>query len=388
MKKSLSLLSLFVVLSCGEEQSKPLEAILADGTLEELQAEKIVYRNKIQQLEDNLALINATIETKDPNKNLPLVTSVAVEAATFKHYVTFQGTLKSHKNLMLFPEVPGILKRIYVKDGSKVKKGALLAVISDGGMSNQLEQLQLQLALAKTTFERQQRLWDQKIGAEIQYLEAKTRYESLGKNVAQMKAQFAKTKIYAPFSGIIDEVIADLGSNVSPGRDPIIRLINLDEMYVASEIPEIHIVNVAKEKEATVRIPVLGRTLNARIGQVGNFINPNNRSFRVEVPLENTQGKLKPNMTAEVNVNDYTREDALMVASKVILENAEGLFYVFKLEATEDSTIFKVVKTYVKLGKSANNSVEITEGLKDGDYLVEQGIRLIKDQQLVRVIQS
>ena len=389
MKKTLSLLSLLVVLSCGEQQSKDLTTVLSEGSLEELQQEKNSYHNNIQKLEEDLALINAAINEKDTNKNIALVTSAAITAITFKHYVTFQGTLKSHKNLALFPEVPGILKKVYVKEGQKVKKGALLAVISDGGMNNQLEQLKLQTAFAKTTFERQQRLWDQKIGAEIQFLEAKTKYLSLEKSVEQMKAQLAKTKIYAPFSGIIDEVIVEVGSNVNPGRDAIIRIINLDKMYVASEIPEIHIVNMHKKKEALVKIPVLGITQEAEIGMVGNFINPNNRSFRVEVPLDNTDGKLKPNMTVEVNVNDYTKPEAIMVSSKNILENAEGRFFVFKLEPEDSSkSTYKAVKTFVKLGKSTNNTVEIIEGLLDGDRIVEQGIRLIRDQQLVRVTQS
>ena len=189
MKKMFSLLILvFVLHSCADSKSESIETILSSGTLETLQEEKIVYRNKIEQLEQDLALIDAAINEKDPNKNFLLVTSTDMQTTVFNHYVTFQGTIKSHKNLVLYPEVPGLLRKVYVKEGQQVKKGALLAVVSDGGLNNQLEQLKLQTALAKTTFERQERLWNQKIGSEIQFLEAKTRFKSLQKSIEQMQA--------------------------------------------------------------------------------------------------------------------------------------------------------------------------------------------------------
>jgi len=202
-----------------------------------------------------------------------------------------------------------------------------------------------------------------------------------------MKDQVAKTKIVAPFSGIIDHIIADTGSNLAPGSTPIIRIINLDQMKATAEIPETHLPNIEKNSAVEISIPIFGTQFQEKISSVGNFINPNNRSFRIEISLDNTKGALKPNMSVEIKINDYSNSEAILVPIKDILENQKGESYVYKLQA-EDQTqnTFKAIKTFVKLGKTSNNKVEILEGLQAGDRIVEDGIRLIKDQQLVKNI--
>jgi RND family efflux transporter MFP subunit len=263
----------------------------------------------------------------------------------------------------------------------------LIAELSDGGLKDQLDQMKLQLKLARTTYERQKRLWDKKIGSEIQFLQTKTQYLSLKKGVSQMNDQVAKTKIVAPFSGIIDHIIADTGSNLIPGSTPIIRIINLDQMKAIAEIPEIHLPNIKKDSAVEVSIPVLGTQIKEKISAVGNFINPNNRSFRIEISLNNKKGALKPNMSVEIKINDYSNSEAILVPVKDILENQKGESYVYKLQVEDQvQNTFKAIKTFVKLGKSSNNMVEILEGLEAGDRIIEDGIRLIKDQQLVKNI--
>jgi len=305
----------------------------------------------------------------------------------YQHSVSFQGSIETDKNILIYPEIPGLLKKIHVTEGQKVTQGTLLAEISDGGLRDQLEQLKLQLKLAKTTFERQERLWEQKIGSEIQFLQAQTNYLSIEKSVSQMNDQVAKTKIIAPFDGVIDHIVADQGSNLAPGMTPIIRIINLSQMKVAAEIPEIHLPNIHTNTSAVVSIPVLGTQYEETVSVVGNFINPNNRSFRVEISLDNKDGMLKPNMTAAIEVNDYSNPKAVLVSIKNILENQKGASYVYKL-VEEDTTqnTYRVEKIFVELGKSSNNQVEILSGLQAGDRIVEDGIRLVKDQQLVKNI--
>ena len=264
-----------------------------------------------------------------------------------------------------------------------------MAVISDSGLVDQLQQLEIQLNLAKTTYERQNRLWEQKIGSEMQFLQAKTQYLSLEKSIAQMKDQVAKTTITAPFDGIVDHLLADVGSSLAPGMTPVVRVINLDEMKVSAQVPEIHLNNIKKAAKVAVNIPVLNKTLPAEINAVGNFINPNNRSFRVEIGLENSTGDLKPNMTVLLNINDYKSEAAILVPSKNILEDQAGAIYVYTLETVPGQEgMYNAIKTFVKTGKSSDNKTEILEGLSAGDQLVEDGIRLVKDQQLVKIIQS
>lgn len=387
MKKFIALLSLILFIQCGSSDKKNVSEIIANGTLEEIQLQKTTHVKTINQLEKELEQLNEVLQTKDQAQKLVLVGSVALKEESFKHFVSFQGSVETDKNILIYPEIPGLLQNVHVSEGQKVKRGTLLAEISDSGLKDQLQQLELQLKLAKTTFERQERLWEQKIGSEIQFLQAKTNYLSIEKSVAQMKDQVAKTKITAPFDGIVDHVVADQGSNLAPGMTPIIRIINLDQMKVSAEIPEIHLPNIHKNTSASVYVPVLGAQFEETVSVVGNFINPSNRSFRVEISVNNKEGVLKPNMTAKVKVNDYSNPKAVLVSIKNILENQKGESYVYKLVVADASqNTFKVEKTFVKLGKSSNNKVEIIEGLQAGDRIVEDGIRLVRDQQIVKNI--
>ncbi len=387
MKKLITLLILLIFIQCGSPIKKSITEIVSEGSLEEIQLLKTTHVKTINQLKKELNQLNEALLLKDQTQRYVLVESIELEKEIFNHFVSFQGSIETDKNVVIYPEIPGLLKKIHVKEGQQVTEGTLLAEISDGGLIDQLDQLKLQLKLAKTTYNRQKRLWNQKIGSEIQFLQAKTNYLSLQKSVSQMNDQVTKTKITAPFDGIIDHIIADSGSNLSPGMTPILRVVNLDQMKVAAEIPEMHLPNIQKNTSAIVSVPVLGIQFNEVVANVGNFINPNNRSFRVEISINNENGALKPNMTAEIKVNDYKNSEAILVPIKDVLENQNGESYVYLLEVSDEANdIYKVVKTFVKLGKISDNKIEIIEGLDAGDKIVEEGIRLIKDQQLVKNI--
>ena len=387
MKKLTTLLTLLIFIQCGSPIKKSITEIISEGSLEEIQLLKTTHVKTINQLKKELNQLNEALLLKDQTQRYVLVESIELEKEIFNHFVSFQGSIETDKNVVIYPEIPGLLKKIHVKEGQQVTEGTLLAEISDGGLIDQLDQLKLQLKLAKTTYNRQKRLWNQKIGSEIQFLQAKTNYLSLQKSVSQMNDQVTKTKITAPFDGIIDHIIADSGSNLSPGMTPILRVVNLDQMKVAAEIPEMHLPNIQKNTSAIVSVPVLGIQFNEVVANVGNFINPNNRSFRVEISINNENGALKPNMTAEIKVNDYKNPEAILVPIKDVLENQNGESYVYLLEVSDEANdIYKVVKTFVKLGKTSDNKIEIIEGLEVGDKIVEEGIRLIKDQQLVKNI--
>ena len=387
MKKLTTLLTLLIFIQCGSPIKKSITEIISEGSLEEIQLLKTTHVKTINQLKKELNQLNEALLLKDQTQRYVLVESIELEKEIFNHFVSFQGSIETDKNVVIYPEIPGLLKKIHVKEGQQVTEGTLLAEISDGGLIDQLDQLKLQLKLAKTTYNRQKRLWNQKIGSEIQFLQAKTTYLSLQKSVSQMNDQVTKTKITAPFDGIIDHIIADSGSNLSPGMTPILRVVNLDQMKVAAEIPEMHLPNIQKNTSAIVSVPVLGIQFNEVVANVGNFINPNNRSFRVEISINNENGALKPNMTVEIKVNDYKNPEAILVPIKDVLENQNGESYVYLLEVSDEANdIYKVVKTFVKLGKTSDNKIEIIEGLEVGDKIVEEGIRLIKDQQLVKNI--
>lgn len=389
MKNSILLLCILLFIQCGSSDKQTTAEIIASNDLAAIQKKKAEVVKNMNTLKQELESLNEVIGQLDNEQKFLLVTSIETKVAPYEHFVSFQGTLETDKNIVMYPEIPGLLKSIKVVEGQRVKKGDVLAIISDSGLVDQLQQLEIQLTLAKTTYERQNRLWEQKIGSEMQFLQAKTQYLSLEKSIAQMKDQVAKTTITAPFDGIVDHILADVGSSLAPGVTPVVRVINLDEMKVSAQIPEIHLNNIKKAAKVAVNIPVLNKTLPAEINAVGNFINPNNRSFRVEIGLENNIGDLKPNMTVMLNINDYKNEAAILVPSKNILEDQAGAKYVYTLErATGQEGMYKAIKTFVKTGKNSDNKTEILEGLSAGDQIVEDGIRLVKDQQLVKIIQS
>lgn len=389
MKKYLFLFSLLLLTQCGGEAPVNIDELITNGSLAAIQNLKTQKQKELNSLKQDIDKLDTAIRNQNSEKKLLLGTDMLITPQEFKHYVSFQGTIDTDQNLVIYPELPGLLKAIYVTEGQRVDKGTLLVRLSDGGMQDQLEQLRLQLELAKTTYERQEKLWAQKIGSEIQYLQSKTAFKALQKSVSQMEDQVAKTRIRAPFDGIVDHIMADKGANLAPGTTPILRFVNLDKMQVAGEIPEKHLPNIRKNSQAKINVPVLGKQWVSKVSLVGNYINPNNRSFRVEIDLDNKEGNLKPNMTAQVLLNDYTNPEALLVPLKNILKNQDGRSYVFVLKpvAGEKDT-YKAVKTFIETGAEANNKLEIIKGLMAGDRILQEGVRLAKDQQLIKIINS
>ena len=389
MKKYLFLFSLLLLTQCGGEAPVNIDELIANGSLAAIQNLKTQKQKELNSLKKDIDKLDTAIRNQNSEKKLLLGTDMLITPQEFKHYVSFQGTIDTDQNLVIYPELPGLLKAIYVTEGQRVDKGTLLVRLSDGGMQDQLEQLRLQLELAKTTYERQEKLWAQKIGSEIQYLQSKTAFKALQKSVSQMEDQVAKTRIRAPFDGIVDHIMADKGANLAPGATPILRFVNLDKMQVAGEIPEKHLPNIRKNSQAKINVPVLGKQWVSKVSLVGNYINPNNRSFRVEIDLDNKEGNLKPNMTAQVLLNDYTNPEALLVPLKNILKNQDGRSYVFVLKPVAGAKdTYKAVKTFIETGAEANNKLEIIKGLMAGDRILQEGVRLAKDQQLIKIINS
>lgn len=389
MKKYLFLFSLLLLTQCGGEAPVNIDELITNGSLAAIQNLKTQKQKELNSLKQDIDKLDTAIRNQNSEKKLLLGTDMLITQQEFKHYVSFQGTIDTDQNLVIYPELPGLLKAIYVTEGQRVDKGTLLVRLSDGGMQDQLEQLRLQLELAKTTYERQEKLWAQKIGSEIQYLQSKTAFKALQKSVSQMEDQVAKTRIRAPFDGIVDHIMADKGANLAPGATPILRFVNLDKMQVAGEIPEKHLPNIRKNSQAKINVPVLGKQWVSKVSLVGNYINPNNRSFRVEIDLDNKEGNLKPNMTAQVLLNDYTNPEALLVPLKNILKNQDGRNYVFVLKpVVGEKDTYKAVKTFIETGAEANNKLEIIKGLMAGDRILQEGVRLAKDQQLIKIINS
>ncbi|NNK76923.1 MAG: efflux RND transporter periplasmic adaptor subunit [Maribacter sp.] len=388
MKKIIyTIMAALFFLACGTDQKQSIEDLVAQGNLEDIRAKKNEIAEQQKALESMMKHLDSVIALLDSNERLPLVTTITVKAENFMHYLELQGTVQTKQNVLVYPEKAGTLQRVYVSQGQRVTKGQILAKIDDGGVGSQLEQLKTQAELAKTTFERQKRLWEQKIGSEIQFLQAQTNYVAAENAVKQIKSQLGKSTIKAPFSGIIDDVIKDQGTVVAPGSgSEVFRIVNLSDMYIEVDVPETYLGQVTKGKEAIVYFPVLGDSVTTKIRETGHFINPSNRSFSAEIPVPNMKGNIKPNLTAKVSLNDYNNANAILIPQSIISENAVGEQYAYVTSEPDENNEAIVTRSIISTGKANQGFVEILSGISAGQHLIKEGARSVKDGQKVKIL--
>jgi membrane fusion protein (multidrug efflux system) len=366
------LIAATLVVSCGDkDNNQTVDQLIAAKNNKELQARKAA-------IQADLAKIDAALATLNVRKEEALVSVLTLKDTLFNHYLDIQGSVNTKENILIQPEMPGTLVVLNAKAGQHVSKGQLLARVDDGGSSQQVASLETQYQLAKTTFERQKNLWSQKIGSEIQYLQAQTQMLSLQRSVAQAKAMLSKTEIRAPFSGTIDEVFVERGQVVSAGPQGLMRIVNLNNMYVSTSIPESYIGKLKVGTQVDVFLTSLNKNYKGKVRQVGNFINPNNRSFGIEVSIPNPENLLRPNQVAKLKVIDYTAKNAIVVPTNVIQEDGQGNKFVFVAINSNGKTA-TAKKIIVTTGKSSDNVTEILTGLSSNDIIVTEGVNTISE---------
>ena len=386
MKKFYISILTLIIISCNSSGSSNITSLIENGDLEELKKRKKEYVDTMNTMQVELNEINDGIAFLDENEKLTLVSNYEIKEKVFNSYMEAQANLKTRKNILILPEFQGTLEQIFVYEGQYVQKGKLLAEINDSGLKEQLEQITIQANFAKENFERTERLWNNNIGSEIQFLKSKTDFESSQKMVEQMKDRLAKTKIYAPFDGEVDEIISNQGSNLIPGVSQILRLVNLDKIYAEASVSEKYISFIEEGTEAIVQVPLLGKEIKSQIIQTGNFINPSNRTFRVEVPVENIDNKIKQNLDAKIKINIYSKKDAVVIPLRIVREDASGRNFVYVMNQDIKEGVYVTTKTFISLGNKNNTDVEVTEGLKIGDMLVLEGASIVEDSQRVKLI--
>ena len=382
MKKLIITLSLIFLLGCNSSRNSSIDDLINKGNLETLRKKKKEYVDIMNDLRLELNLIYNGITLLDENEQIQVISKFNVIEKEFKTYVKLQATLKTRKNIVILSEFQGALKNLFVIEGQLVKKGALLAEINDSGLEEQLDQMLIQANFTKDNFDRVKRLWEKNIGSEMQFLKAKSDFEKSKKMVEQIRDQLSKTKIYAPFNGEIDEIISNLGSNLVPGS-PILRVVNLDIIYAEAQVPDKYVSSVSLVTEAIVSIPLLNKEVTSKIVQTGNFINPNNRTFRIEAPVENKDKRIKQNLNARIKIKNYSNSKAKVVPLRVLREDASGKPYLYKLVTTDKKDIFLTVKSFVEIGNSYNEEIEINTGLSLGDVIVLEGANNVEDNQRV-----
>ena len=375
MKHIISLFILTLVMSCDT-------TVKESQSLTDFKSKKEVLIKEMDRIGSELKDVENSISKLDTLKKIMTVTSFNAEVKDFNHYIEVQGIVKAEQSIELHSEMGGTVTSILVKEGENVSKGQVLATLESAVIDNSVLQLNTQLELATTTFERQARLWEQNIGSEIQYLQAKAQKEGLENSMKSMKAQARKMKVIAPFSGVIDQVFAKTGELSAPQK-PFLRLVNLSKVYIESEVTETYLKSIKKGTEVLLNFRSIGTTVEASISQVGNFINPNNRSFKTRIDLKNSNNELKANLLADIKVNDF-KANGIVIPSRLVQKDSDDQTFVYTIEPNGNN--HKVVKTYMTEAMKYDNRSYISEGLLSTSILVDKGARLVKNNEDVKLV--
>lgn len=376
------------VISCSDTKTEKLsiDGLIVEGNEVALKKRQIELKAQQQTLNEGLKKIDHALNGDDSNSRNPLVTTFIAEESNFMHYLELQGNVVTKQNIILYPEFSGTLINMYVKEGQTVKKGQKLARIDDGGLSQQIAQVEVQVSLAETTYQRQKRLWDQKIGSELQYLQAEAAYKSQQNSLKQLQVQLGKTIVRAPFSGIIDDVYTEQGSVVTPGQSKLLRIVNLKNMYIEAEVPESHLLNVTKGKTVEAFFPVLDKKIKTKVRQVGNYIDPSNRSFKIEVSVKNVDGQIKPNLTSRLKINDYTNSKAILIPQSIISENSQSQQYIYVVTDKDAKNLAHAQRIIIETGLTQGDFIEVLSGLDKDAEIIQEGARNVKAGQKVKIL--
>lgn len=375
-----ALAGLILATSCGGETTE------SEGTPQTLEAARKVLQGKrkeLQVLKKDIAEVEAIIQKLDPKskkKSAIPVTTAKVEVKDFNHYVEVQGNVvPAEAPGAASSETGGRIIELNVRLGEYVKKGTLIAKINMESIKKSIAQLDESLSLAQDMFKRQENLWNQKIGSEVQYLQAKSQVESLVKNKESLEYELTKANVYAPMSGYVDMIIAKEGEMAGPGT-PIIQILNTQNLKVVAAIPEIYLGKVKKGEGVVLKFPALDEEQKGRVITIGRSINPANRTFEVEASISSKNGLLKPNLLATMLVNDFAQKDAVVVPDQLILQDVSGADYVMVLEGN------KATKKLVTMGRGYRNETIITSGLNGSETLLIKGARQVSDGDIVEVL--
>ncbi|HKB43355.1 MAG TPA: efflux RND transporter periplasmic adaptor subunit [Chitinophagaceae bacterium] len=366
----------FIMTGCGNS-SKEKKGDTGDMKvkLEKLKKEKNDLDAEIRKLEEQ-------IEKANPNAAnvAKLVSADSVRVQEFTHFIELQGKIDADNIVYVTPRgMPAQVKALYVKRGDVVRKGQLLAKLDDAVMLQQVDGLKTQLAYAENIYNRQKNLWDQGIGTEVQLITAKNNVDALKKQIATLNETWNTSFVYAPVSGIADEVNIKPGEIFAGGSNQI-RIVNTYTLKMVTEVPENYISRVKKGDQVEVVVPETGRpAFKSTISVIGASVNPTTRSFITEAKLP-ADPFLKPNQLATLKILDYKAKAALVVPINVVQTDEKGK-YVYVIEKTGNKMVAR--KKPVTVGEAYNGNIEIKNGLMGGDAVITEGYQTVYDGQTV-----
>lgn len=375
MKKYISLLTLALLISCTQEGNKDLA---------ELKKSQANLKEEISKSKASLMEVEQQIrELEGDEKKIYEVTVKSLGSSTFQHFFQVQGTVAADKVIQVNPEASGNIQSIQVKEGQRVNKGQVIAILDTDILDNSIRELEVSLDLANTVFAKQTRLWNQNIGSEIQYLQAKNNKESLDSKLETLKSQRDMYIVKAPFAGVVDEIFPKVGELASPQMS-IARLVNLDRVKIESEISEKYLPIVKRGTHVDVEFPSIHKKVDCKVSRTGEFINPANRSYKIQIEMANEGNSLKPNMIATLKIKDFEQDNAVTIPSNSIQQDHLGNEYVYI--AIKKGAKHFVEKRTIETGLSYENMMHVTSGLNAGDRLIMKGARSIKDGQEIQLI--
>ncbi len=365
-----SLVSLLIIFSCSADKQ---------AELTKLKQQQTELSDKIKTLEDQ---INAT-RTDAPNpKDFKVIAVTEVKYAPFDHYIRVQGKLDGDHNAAVFAESPGTISAKYADVGQHVTKGQVLAQIDDKQYRSQLDAMETQYKFALDMFDKQKRLWDQKIGSEVQYLQAKTTKEQLEQQIASLNQQIDKFKIKSPIEGTIEECNIKVGGVVTPDpRLAAYRVLELKNLKATAEVSEAYSGKVKKGDKLLILFPDINKEVESEASFVSSYINPVNRTFYIESDINKESPDLKANMIAIIRINDYHNDNSILVPMNVIQKDLTGS-YVYVVRPKDNFNA--AFKQPVTIGISYNGIAEIVGGLKTGDKVISVGYQELVEGEYVR----
>lgn len=374
MKKYILWAALLMLIACNSKQ-----------TPEAIEEQINEYRKEINDINIKIAELQKELESLDPETKDAASILVAYQEVTpvlFDHYIKVSGTAEAVNEAYISPSVSGQIMDIYVEEGDHVKKGQLLAKLNTEVTESSISEVQSQLELARVVYEKQQRLWEKNIGSEIQYLNAKTNVESLEKKLETLQAQVDLATITSPVNGIVDKIYHKKGELALPGIQLMV-VVNLDEVYINAPVSEAYLSSVSQGEQVRVEFPVYpDLTMEVPVYRKSNIINPNNRTFDIQLKIKNPDARIKPNLLAIIYMIDFTAEDALVVPSIIVKQDIVGN-YVYVVENNSNKTIAR--KVYIETGMSYGNETMVTKGLSAGDRVIVKGYNQVSDGTEVRV---
>lgn len=377
MKNIIILTVLAAIASCTQTRTPEL-----------MKAELETYRSELSELSSKIAELEAELKTVEDTTIITGVKVVLAEIKTepFSHYFRTGATAKAVQTAYISPEMGGQIQKIYVTEGQRVKKGEMLISLNAGPIQGQIAELRTALELATTIYNKQKELWEQKIGSEIQFIEAKTNRQSMEQRLNTAQVQYSMSLIKAPFDGIVDDIIGKVGEMSSPGME-VVRMVNLSSIEITAEISESYLDNIRKGDKVTVYFPSLGsKKVEARVNRIGNIINPANRTFKLIVKLENLQEDIKPNMVAVIEIKDYENPKAIALPSELIKSDVSGKTFVYIAQEAEGK--LRAQKVFVTAGISYLAKTEVVEGLTVGDKYITDGFSTVSSGTEIQSVQQ